>query len=401
MRHKKNDYIPGSIFYFLCIFLVNLVIRTLFHFKKPKKPEGMGENFIVLGNHASKFDYLFLAVSLYPKRLRFIVTEYYTHNKILNKILKTLKCIPKYQFQSDPVAIKAMIKTVKNGGSLAMYPQGQIPYDGCSGQLPEGLGKLLKILNCDVLFFRLDGSHFLSPKWAKKLRRGKVDIMLKRIITKEALRLLNEKEVELIVRDHLTYNDYEWEKTAKREFKGKKRAESLEQVLYLCPICGSEFSIISHNHKFHCEKCKCWGKINTYGSIESSMFTLNNPNEWINYEHEQLALVVSRDEFEIACSSKFRTRTKDHVYSISSNGKLSLTERGLSFVSYDKTVSIDFKIDKLNLMAHNIGVDFEIGQDNKVYIFTPYDGRQVIKFLIASEELYRLKTEETTIMEVV
>ena len=40
--------------------------------------------------------------------------------------------------------------------------------------MPYSITKLIKLLKLPVLIYRIEGGYLTSPRWSKKLRRGKV-----------------------------------------------------------------------------------------------------------------------------------------------------------------------------------------------------------------------------------
>ena len=390
MNKKRNGTkLPGIILYAVCVFAANIFIRLFFRFRKPKSSSLPAGPCVVLANHTSKFDYLFLASAVWPMRVNFVVSVFYTQKKILGAFLRYIGCIPKYQFQSDPAAIKSMVEVIRKGGNVAIYPQGQIPYEGRIGKMPPGLGKLIKLLSCSVAVMKTDGGYFTAPKWAKKARFGKPDFRLENVLTKEQVQSLDAGEIDEIVSGELAFDDYKWIEGSKRNFRGRKLAESMDHVLYMCPKCGHEFTLRTHNNTVYCESCGVNSTVGRNGCFSTSDFEVRNPGEWIDFQRRKTKETAASAGFSFSGSAELKMMDKSSLgYYGHTDGTLTLTENGLEFISEDGRTKKLFEVHKLDLIACDIGKNFEIGDQGVVHVFTPQDSRSVVKWLDAADGIF-------------
>jgi len=94
--------------------------------------------FILASNHSSFFDPPILGGVFYGRRrqkLNFLAKEELFHNKIFGWFLVRLKAFPVKRQTADIGAIRESIKRLKNGESLAIFPEGE---RSPTGELMEG-----------------------------------------------------------------------------------------------------------------------------------------------------------------------------------------------------------------------------------------------------------------------
>ena len=390
MNKKRNGIKrPGILSYAVCVFAASIFVRLFFRFKKPKTSSPPAEPCVILANHTSKFDYLFLASAVWPVRVNFVVSVFYTQKKILGAFLRFLGCIPKYQFQSDPAAIKSMVEVIRQGGNVAIYPQGQIPYEGRIGKMPAGLGKLIKLLACNVAVMKTDGGYFTAPKWAKKTRYGKLDFRLENVLTKEQVKNFTAEEIDEIVSTELAFDDYKWIEGTKRNFRGRRLAESMDHVLYMCPKCGHEFTIRTRNNTVYCESCGRKSTVGTDGHFSSMDFEMKNPAEWLDFQRSRTKELTASEGFSYTGRAELKMMDKSSLgYYGSTAGTITLSDNGLEFVSDDTSMKKAFDVRKLDLIACDIGKNFEIGDQGVVHVFTPENSRSIVKWLDTADGIF-------------
>jgi 1-acyl-sn-glycerol-3-phosphate acyltransferase len=85
-------------------------------------PEG---GFVLASNHLSNFDPWPLATSLFPKReLRFMAKSELFENALLGALLKGVGAFRVQRGQADTEAMRTSLAILRDGGVLAMFPQG-------------------------------------------------------------------------------------------------------------------------------------------------------------------------------------------------------------------------------------------------------------------------------------
>jgi ribosomal protein S27E len=103
-------------------------------------------------------------------------------------------------------------------------------------------------------------------------------------LSKEQLGQLSNDEIYDLIEKNLSYDAYKNNEVDKVKFKNGDNLKGLEYVLFRCPHCHKEKSIISNNDTtLVCKDCGYSVKGNEYGLLESlnnSKIYFTSPSEW-------------------------------------------------------------------------------------------------------------------------
>ena len=243
------------------------------------------EPYVMLGNHTFMFDVVH--VPLRFKQPPFIVASQTLFNKFpLKFLLKYLThAIPKSKGASDLRTAKELIKAVKKGYPILIFPEGDTTFFGETNYIEESTYKLIKKLKIDVITCNVKGGYLSKPRWAtgsRKNRRIHLDYEI--AISKEELKEMTVDQIEGRIKEKLYNNDYEYQRTHMIEHPGKKLAEGFENVQYICPECETINSIKAKGNEIYCDECNTKGTINKYGFIEG--FKFDNLIDWDNFQRK-------------------------------------------------------------------------------------------------------------------
>ena len=238
---------------------------------------------IFIGNHVT-FEDSILAY-LYTKRpISFLAAKINFDNPFKNVLFKLFNIVPFTKGQMDIKALKQLKKLVDQGRSVGLYPEGGRTWDGSNIYIIESISNLIKLLKIPVYYVGLNGVYMVKPRWAKKYRKGKTKVEIKKVLTKEQVKKLNSNEILDVVKETLTYDEYEKQRTNKIEYKGRDLAESLEKVIYKCPECLAVDSYTSKGNEFWCKECGSKYTMDSYGFIHGcdQFDNLHSWNIWQN-----------------------------------------------------------------------------------------------------------------------
>ena len=227
-----------------------LYSRFAYKFVFPKKEDKLCGQYLVLFNHQTSFDQFFVALS-FKKHLYFVTSEDLFSKKSISKLITWLVApIPFRKSTADITAVKNCLRIVKEGGSIAMAPEGNRTYSGTTEYIKPSVASLAKSLKLPIAFFRIEGGYGAQPRWSNKIRKGKMRGFVSKILTFEEYKDMSKEELFDIIKTEL-YVDERLDKTL---FKSEKRAEFLDRVVYYCPYCElSEF--YSTGNLIKCKKC--------------------------------------------------------------------------------------------------------------------------------------------------
>lgn len=239
-RHKPVRILGKPIFW-----IMNSKLHYQGEFVKLEKEKPH----LILCNHQTAWDMVVLYMS-FNKPLYFVASDD-LFSEIYSKALEFIFApIPKSKSLRDVGAIRAMKQVVNEGGNVAIFPEGNRTYSGRTETIDPAIAKLIRFLKVPVILYNLEGGYGVMPRWGQKIAKGKYLGKVKRIIDPSEYESLSDEEIYEIIKNELFVDDT----TLNIKVKGKRRAEYIERLLYICPDCGiSEFE--SHGNNFKCKKC--------------------------------------------------------------------------------------------------------------------------------------------------
>lgn len=406
---KKNVKRPNTLLYRLFGLLFVLYAKCIgqrvvyskngVRSKEAKKEvKALKPPYILIANHSFFLDFTLLATAQYPRRINFIVARKYFEYPILPFFLKIGQTIPKSLFQTDSQTIRLAFSVLAQGGILGLYPEGQIAIQGTANKPPESIAKLVKRAGVPVLAAKTTGAYLVKPTWAKYDRRGPVYTEFTLILSAEESRCLPLEEIERRTFAGINVDNFAAQRESGAMYKGKKRAEGLENILYLCPFCHAEFTLQTEGNYLKCANCglTCeYGEDAHFHFCENAQYFMMKKNktplpahvgEWYDLQRKHEINHTSDKHF--ACH--MATAVKEGGQT--GNGILTFTRSGYQ---YRGTPSDrDFPASAFQYAPYDAGSNFQFYYQNKRYDFYPEDPRLNAKAAILTEALFALQQRE-------
>lgn len=216
-----------------------------------EKFEAQGDRpFLVIMNHQTAFDQFFVSI-MFNRPVYFIASEdIFSLGWASDAIRYIAAPIPIKKQTLDLQAVKNCIKVAREGGTIALAPEGNRTYHGRTLYMKPGIASLVKKLGLPLAIFRIDGGYGIHPRWSDVVRGGKMRCHISRVIEPEEYAAMTGDELFRIIQQELWAD----EGCVSGEFPHKKNAEFLERAMYVCPFCGlSTFE--SHGDTITCRKC--------------------------------------------------------------------------------------------------------------------------------------------------
>ncbi len=206
--------------------------------------------YLIVMNHQTAFDQFFLGMA-FPGAVYYIASEDIFSNGFVSRLIDYLVApIPIKKQTTDVHAILNCMRIAREGGTIALAPEGNRTYSGESVYINPAVSKLAKKLMLPLAFFRIEGGFGVHPRWSDVVRKGKMRGYVSRIVEPEELKAMSDDELYELIRQELYVN----EGTIDGTFSHKKSAEYLERAMYVCPWCGlSEFE--SSGDTIECKRC--------------------------------------------------------------------------------------------------------------------------------------------------
>ncbi|MBO5945306.1 MAG: 1-acyl-sn-glycerol-3-phosphate acyltransferase, partial [Clostridia bacterium] len=266
---KKARVAPGKLYYRLTqgaawimsqyLFKKRYIRNELRHAKGPA---------IVLCNHEAALDFVNV-IGAANQPTNFVISNSFYRSLPFKRGMDRLKVIPKQQFQTSMHDISRMREVIDSDGILCIYPAGLMCEDGIGTPIPAATYRFIQWFNADIYIARSYGSYFVKPKWAKKVRRGRTYLDIYKLVDKETLHKLSADEFKDMAERALSFDAYREQDELRLKYKGCECIEGLENVLYLCPNCGSEFTIEAKaRDTLCCTACSYSERSDRYGMLE-------------------------------------------------------------------------------------------------------------------------------------
>lgn len=232
--------------------------RLKYNIKVERFKEQGDRPYLILMNHQTVFDQFFVGMG-FRGPVYYVASEDLFSNGWISTLLRWLVApIPIKKQTSDVSAVKTCIRVAKEGGTIAIAPEGNRTYSGRTGHMNPAIASLAKMIKLPIALYRIEGGYGVHPRWSDVVRRGKMRAYVSRVIEPEEYAAMSKTELFSLIESGLAVD----EGTADGVFESDRRAEYLERAMYVCPWCGlSEFE--SHGNEIEC--LRCHRKIN-YGA---------------------------------------------------------------------------------------------------------------------------------------
>ncbi|MBP3376142.1 MAG: 1-acyl-sn-glycerol-3-phosphate acyltransferase [Clostridia bacterium] len=206
--------------------------------------------YLILLNHQTPFDQFFVGMA-FKGRVYYVATEDIFSLGWISSVIKYLVApIPIKKQTTDVRAILNCIKVSKEGGTIAIAPEGNRTYSGRTEYMSPSIVPLARKLGLPIALFRIEGGYGAEPRWSDVVRRGKMRACVSEVIEPEEYSKMTDEELFSRIESGLFVD----EAKVDGEFRHKKLAEYLERAIYVCPECGlSTFE--SSNDLIECKKC--------------------------------------------------------------------------------------------------------------------------------------------------
>ncbi len=257
--------------------------RLKYGFKAEKFKDSKNRSFLIVFNHQTAFDQFFVGMA-FSGSVYYVASEDLFSKGWVSSLIRYLVApIPIKKQTTDIKAIKNCIRVAKEGGTIAVAPEGNRTYSGKTEHMNSSIASLARKLGMPVAVYKIEGGYGVHPRWSDVIRKGKMRGYVSRVIEPEEYKDLTNEEFFDIIEKELYVNEC----VEDQSFYHKKSAEYLERVFYVCPYCGlAEFE--SHDDIIQCKTCKRQVRYLPTKRLEGVGFDFDFPftNEWYEYQKD-------------------------------------------------------------------------------------------------------------------
>ena len=320
--------------------VVSNIIRCRYRFKGEKIKKKRGKPQLVFCNHQSELD-PFLLYYVYNAPLYIVANEQVVTNPYYGFLLKHFtNPIPIKKGTIDINVIRRMKDAVSEGGSVAVFPEGNSTFDGQPCFHLHNPGKLAKMLGVEVVIYNLQGAYFSNPRWSTFRKHGPTRGLIRKVISQEEVSRLNGEELEKIISESIAVNPYQ---NNEDTYEGEFIAKGLERLFFFCPKCHNHHSLESRGDRLFCKNCDFEGFYDEKGylTIEQTPYQLHEIARPMIDEYEKYVLNNLNDTFsedvdiKVCWGNKWRRPYPACTFSLNRDG-ITIIGKKIDFsISFD------------------------------------------------------------------
>ncbi|MBO4217302.1 MAG: 1-acyl-sn-glycerol-3-phosphate acyltransferase [Clostridia bacterium] len=208
-----------------------------------------GESVILLSNHQTDYD-PFCILPCFSRPLYPVATDN-IFSGALGRFLARIGVIPKKKGAADTQTTLRILRTLRNGASVMLFPEGNRYYAEFRYYIAPTLARFIKTTKATVVLFNLHGGSGVSPRFKHRNRRGKFYGEIKRVLRYDEYSLLEDGELYRIITDGISVFDSD----SGERYRSGARAEYLERMLFVCPKCKKTETLASSGDRVFCLNC--------------------------------------------------------------------------------------------------------------------------------------------------
>ena len=249
---------------------------TLERFKAQEK-----RPYLILSNHQTGYDQFF-ADMVFKGPVYMVASEDIFSAGFVSKLLRFfINPIPIKKNTHDLNAVMTCLRVAKEGGSIAIFPEGNRTYSGKTEYINPSIAKLAKKLKLPIAFMLIEGGYGIKPRWSDVVRKGKMRVYVSRVMQPEEFENYSADELNDVIQRKLFID----ENLSPAEFIHTKSAEYLERAMYVCPDCG--LSVFESNGDIiECKTCRKQIRYLPNKTLQGVgfEFPFKNIGEWYDYQ---------------------------------------------------------------------------------------------------------------------
>ena len=356
---------------------------------------------VVIANHEASLDFVNL-IGTTRRPMHFVISRAFYNTLPCKWLSSRIGLIPKQQFQTTLKNITEMKRVIADGGILVLYPAGLMCEDGRSTPIPAATYSFLQWLGTDIFVAKTSGTYFSMPKWASGIRRGRTYLDVYKLYDKDTLIDAELDSIKQTINEALSFDAYRDQEQLLVKYKTGDNIEGLENVLYMCPHCLTEFSMrVRARNTIYCNRCGFEEVSDEYAFLHRKGKRgreYRYVSKWsrLIYDNLQKRIHAGLEEgMSLPCSvSVFRAETRR--YEPVGEATVSRTLHHFHIVGTLSGEATDLSIPTANFasLPFKPGKYFEIQHGDISYRCFPEEGMTVMKFVNMVKIYYEIHSAE-------
>lgn len=308
---------------------VGVILAKLYNCTYEIFPTKKGQNYLILSNHQATLDPVYLCMS-FKAPVYLVANDSLFNTSLKSRLLQyCFAPIKKRKATVDIGCIKTCVKIAKEGGNVAIFPEGNRAWAEFQFPIEVGICKLIRLMKIPVLLYNFTGGYGADPRWGGAKRKGEFRGSVKEIISVEEVEAMDDDTLYERVLSGLRVMDSESGKL----YKSERRAEYLERELFICPQCKGISTLHSEGNEVSCSACGLTVEYRENLHLQSvdTEFPFKKLVEWYQFQLEEIRKMQIKEDEVIYRDDQVRlidkTTAKQFVIA---TGELTLTKDTLS-----------------------------------------------------------------------
>ena len=388
----------------IIVWLIWLLSKIMLIGKKYKvekiNMEGLKPPYMLLSNHMYFIDFELCAMGTFPHRVNNVVSiDGYYRRPWLMELIGAI-CTRKYT--TDLHLVRSIMKVVRRGDILCMYPEARYSPAGVTSYMPDSLGTLIKRAGVPVVTVVHHGNYLHSPFWNfRQKRKVPLHTTMTQILTAEQIKQMSSTEIMDTLKNALEYNEYRYQLEQGIKITEPFRAEGLHKILYQCPHCMTESKMDSEGSEIFCRECgKRWslGEDGVLSALDGDTEFSHVP-DWFAWEREQVKGQIERGEYRFEDEVDVYSLPRTWRFEKLGHAKITHTAED-GFVLEGHYRGKDYRIQRLPIQMNSLHIEYDYcyikpldcfdisTEDDSFYCYPLTQQNVVTKLAFATEELY-------------
>lgn len=360
-KYYTAKYPKRQPFYFTATIqlLSKLALMGIKHKIEKINMEGLKPPYMVLSNHMGFVDFELASHVTYPHKVNNVVNVDGFYKR--RSLLEGIGAIGTRKFTTDIHLVRSILKVFERKDVLCMYPEACYSPCGICSFLPDAVGMLIKKAKVPVVAIVHRGNHLYSPFYApNKKKKVPLHTTATKILTTEMIEKMSVEEINALVRESLSYDEYKYQKADGILITEPYRAEGLHKVLYQCPHCKTEHKMASEGAELFCKECgKRWTWQENGDLIANDGETeFSHIPDWYRWQKEEVRAQIERGEYSFEDSVEVHSLPRCDKFVCLGNANLTHdTENG--FILTGNYRNSEYFIQRKPIQSYNLHIEYD------------------------------------------
>ena len=149
--------------------------------------------FLLISNHQSFLDPILVQAAC-PRILHSMAKSTQFSSRAFRRLMTQLYAFPVRRFETDPQAVRQILRRLKQGNAVAVYIEGERSWDGRLQSPRLGTVRVALKAGVPIIPVRIDGSYDAWPRWDRRIKRHVVTIEFRKPLQLPQLDTRAERE---------------------------------------------------------------------------------------------------------------------------------------------------------------------------------------------------------------